>query len=400
MRDIYEELGRNTRAVKQRLEAEPYKNPWKEIADAEVCMMLSGFGATDLPQFECTSGSRMSSKTKAMISYETDDPLNQILRRSQELIEGASAVLQQPVRRQRSPTVESFHPINSDHEEGLEQLELQVAEGMEKLSQWYNIGRRASVSASSAATCPFDPLPRGTSTAGSRAQRQRGERSARGQPGLASHGSIGTGGSSSAEGSADVWDPTCDSSSESGEGDADTAEQKNYTSCTRVTHSNGHFGMADLLEMAVDLRKDNQKLQKKVEELWVNEQSDMPRLSIGNSSHSEVTTDMVGRGNVGPQSISPSQRVQPRLMQQPQTVPEQSTTNMLQQQLQTQLGLLQQQQQKLEGHNEALLEREQKLQTWSDQLIRKEQTLAEMQQVAMRMVALQAKATAAAPFTS
>lgn len=393
MRDIYEELGRDTRAVQQRLEAEPYNNPWKEIADAEVCMMLNGLGSTSVPEMsqlvrsESRCASRMSSKALA------DDPLNQILKRSQALIEGAEAVLQQPIRRQRSPTLESFYPVTTDEEEGLEELELQVAEGMEKLSQWYNLGRRVSASSASAATCPLDALTGGS---GSRPRSKPFERRAPRQHGFASHGSIETEGSSSAHGSAEVWDPRCDSdlddngaqdNNDAGKRDADTDA---HASCARIMQSNVDFDMADLLEMAADLRKENHKLQQKVEELCSKEQAEMPRTRSDNGN--EIPMAVVG-SSAGPQPISPSKRLQPQLVQQSQTVPQQSQTILLQQQLQTQLGLLQQQQQKFEDHSQFLLEREQKLQTWSDQLGRKEQTLAEMQQVAVKLVALQAKAT-------
>eukprot|EP00930_Biecheleria_cincta_P040427 TRINITY_DN27701_c0_g2_i1.p1 TRINITY_DN27701_c0_g2~~TRINITY_DN27701_c0_g2_i1.p1 ORF type:complete len:1339 (-),score=282.29 TRINITY_DN27701_c0_g2_i1:26-4042(-) len=397
MRDIYEELGRNTRAVQQRLEAEPYNNPWKEIADAEVCMMLlNGSGSTGISQMsqmirtesECVS--RMSSKAKA------DDPLSEILKRSQELIEGASAVLQQPVRRQRSPTLESFYPANSDQEEGLEELEMQVAENMEKLSEWYNFGRRFSISAASAVTCPPDAFTGGASRSGeSRPRSKPFEGHARGQHELASHGSIETEGSSSAQGSGEVWDPRCDSDEDDDDADEHHGGNKRdadadvRASCARIMHNTGDYDMADLLEMAVDLRKENQKLQKKVEELWWKEAE---MLRTGNGNDTELPMTVVG-SSAGPQPFSPSQRLQPRLMQQSPMAPPQSQTILLQQQLQIQMGLLQQQQQKFETHSQFLLEREQKLQTWSDQLSRKEQTLAEMQQVAMRLVSLQAKAT-------
>ncbi|CAE8638991.1 unnamed protein product [Polarella glacialis] len=151
MRDLYEEIGdgSNIRVLQRKLEEEPYNNPWREIGDGEVRMMIDGLnagGKIDPIIFVSQSSSR-SVHPKAGRVHSLEAKSDELLARSQFLLEEGTAVLQRvPVLRPRSPTIDSCFDCNGEGESGLEQLELEVAEGMKKLSQWYNIGRRASIS--------------------------------------------------------------------------------------------------------------------------------------------------------------------------------------------------------------------------------------------------------------
>ncbi|CAJ1420473.1 unnamed protein product [Effrenium voratum] len=184
MRDIYEEMcsSRNSRALMQRLDSEPFSNPWQEFEEHEIRMMLatkSGNSGSPIAEARVLAGltspgtearlmlhgyksgnfgKSTSDASLALASAVTptagrrevealDAKSDELLAKSQFLLEGASALLLQDHPRPgscRSTVVECLDP---EEESRMQELELKVEEGMKKFQLYW--GRRGNPSMAS-----------------------------------------------------------------------------------------------------------------------------------------------------------------------------------------------------------------------------------------------------------
>ncbi|CAK9023571.1 Kinesin-like protein KIF13B (Kinesin-like protein GAKIN) [Durusdinium trenchii] len=172
MRDIYQEMCNSSDrgALLQRLEKEPFSNPWLEFEDHEIRMLilamkpsLSGSPAAEArnvlgfpsPGVEARlmlhgykSGTFGKSISDASLAPGAlDAKSDELLAKSQMLmLEGYQALLQQNPARlsNRSVVIEHLDP---EEESRMHELEMKVEEGMEKLQKYW--GRRENPSVAS-----------------------------------------------------------------------------------------------------------------------------------------------------------------------------------------------------------------------------------------------------------
>ncbi|CAE7575769.1 T6ODM [Symbiodinium natans] len=200
MRDLYEESG--GRAILRQIENEPFSNPWREFEEQEVRMLMLALKPTNLGEARSTipaspatearlmlhglksgnfgiashsaaslalvgSGGNAPSPMKRAREVEAlDAKSDELLAKSQFLLDDASALLQDPPRfvghakSNRSTILEGLDP---EEQHRLEELEHQVEEGMKKFQLY--MGRRHNPSGASswlggATTGSASPTPK------------------------------------------------------------------------------------------------------------------------------------------------------------------------------------------------------------------------------------------------